>query len=131
MDFSTVNWLGIFLATIASFLLGFCWYHSRVFGSRWQREVGLSDEELNQGNIAGVFGGGFVLIFILMFVLDTYIIDGIFAAIKTGIYLGIGIGTTVLGINYVFARRSVVLWLIDAGYIIVVMAVGGLLLSVV
>ena len=129
MEFAAANWLGIIVATIASFVIGFLWYNPKLFGTRWQRELGLSTEELENVNMGKLFGLAFILTFVLMFVLDSFIINGIFEGIKMGLRLGIGIAAAAMGINYVFARHSLVLWLIDAGYIVLMMVVGGILIS--
>ncbi len=55
-----VNWLAVIAAALSSFPLGFLWY-GPLFGKAWQREVGLSDDQLKSGNMALIFGGAFVL----------------------------------------------------------------------
>ena len=51
-----VNWIAIVVAAVASFLLGGLWYSPVLFGKAWQRETGLTDEQLKKGNMAKIFG---------------------------------------------------------------------------
>ena len=59
-----INWLAVFVAALASFLLGGIWYSKALFGKAWQRETGLTDEALARGNMAKIFGLSFVLAFL-------------------------------------------------------------------
>ena len=61
MDFSSVNWIAVFVAAGAAFALGAVWYGPLLFGKRWQALVGLSDEDIQSGNMAATYGGAFVL----------------------------------------------------------------------
>ncbi len=134
MIFAEANWMGIVLATLASFVLGFLWYHPGLFGRKWQEETGLSDSDLKETNMALIFGAAFVLTFIVMFVMDSMIIDDLMAmadAVSVGLLIGFGIGAASLGINYAFARKSFVLWLIDAGYIVLMICIGSIILAVI
>ncbi len=45
-----MNFLAIALASLVTVLVGFIWYHPKVFGTIWKREAGLSEEQLNGGN---------------------------------------------------------------------------------
>ena len=49
---SAVNILAVLIAAVSSFLLGGLWYSPALFGKAWQREVGLTDEQLAKGNKA-------------------------------------------------------------------------------
>jgi hypothetical protein len=113
-----VNFLAIIAAAIAAFLLGGAWYSPLLFGKAWQREVGLSDEELKRGNMARIFGLSLLLSLIAAFVF------AMFLGPRPPMQLGIGAGfaaglcwvASSFGMNYLFARRSFKLFLIDGGY---------------
>lgn len=65
MDFSNVNFLAVLVATIAAFFLGFVWY-SFLFGKRWMKELGFSEEELKKGaNMGMIFGSTLALTFVM------------------------------------------------------------------
>ena len=113
-----VNFLAIIAAAIAAFVLGGLWYSPVLFGKAWQREVGLSDEELKRGNMARIFGLSLVLSLVAAFVF------AMFLGPRPPMQLGVGAGFSAglcwvassFGINYLFARRSLKLFLIDGGY---------------
>jgi Protein of unknown function (DUF1761) len=113
-----VNYLAIVAAGIAAFVLGGLWYSPVLFGKTWQREVGLSDEALKRGNMAQIFGTALILSLIAAFVF------ALFLGPRPSMPLGLGAGfaaglcwvASSFGINYLFARRSLKLFLIDGGY---------------
>ena len=113
-----VNYLAIVAAAIVSFVIGGLWYSPALFGKAWQREVGLSDEQLARGNMVRIFGIALVLSLIAAFVF------ALFLGPRPSMPLGLGAGFSAglcwvassFGINYLFARRSLKLFLIDGGY---------------
>ena len=115
----SVNYLAVVAAAIAAFLIGGLWYSPVLFAKVWQREVGLSDETLKNGNMAKIFGLGFVLTLLAAWVF------ALFLGPKPALSLGIGAGFAAglawvsagLGILYLFERRSLKLFLINAGYL--------------
>lgn len=112
-----INLWAVLAAAASAFVLGGLWY-GPLFGKAWQREVGLSEERLKQGNMALVFGGGFVLSLIAAAVFAVFLgaRPGLPFALGAGLAAGLGWVAASFGINYLFARRSLKLWLIDGGY---------------
>lgn len=45
-DLSDVVWLGVAVATLAAFIVGYLWYHPRGLGTLWSRLSGVSLEDL-------------------------------------------------------------------------------------
>ena len=126
-----INYWAVIAATVACFVLGGLWYSPMLFGKAWQREVGLSDEELARGNMARIFGGSFVLSLLAAWMF------AIFLGPRPPMNLGLGAGfsaglfwvATSFGTNYLFARRSLKLFLIDGGYHTLQFTVIGLILA--
>jgi hypothetical protein len=58
------NIIAMFVAAIATLLVGFIWYSDKVFGNVWMREAGLNKEDLQKGNMLKIFG--FTYFFSLM-----------------------------------------------------------------
>ncbi|HMS79171.1 MAG TPA: DUF1761 domain-containing protein, partial [Burkholderiaceae bacterium] len=53
------------MATLAGFFLGFIWY-SLLFGKRWMKELGRTEEELKKaGGMGRIFGTTLVLTFVM------------------------------------------------------------------
>ncbi|MWB95207.1 DUF1761 family protein [Flavobacterium sp. GA093] len=51
-----INFIALFVAAIATLVVGFVWYHPKVFGTIWMRENNLTQEELQKGNMLKIFG---------------------------------------------------------------------------
>jgi Protein of unknown function (DUF1761) len=113
-----INYIGVIVAAVSAFVLGGLWYSPLLFGKAWQREVGLSDEQLKRGNMAMIFGISLVLSLIASWVF------ALFLGPRPPMAFGLGAGFAAglcwvaasFGINYLFARRSFKLFAIDGGY---------------
>lgn len=51
-----MNWIAIFVSALATLVVGFIWYHPKVFGTVWMKETGFTQEELAKGNMLKIFG---------------------------------------------------------------------------
>ena len=118
MDFSNINWLAVVVSTVAYFALGAIWY-GPVFGKAWQKGVGLTDEEIKNGNMGKLFGTALIMSFIASFGMAMFFfgfgenpdmnpIMGATMGLMTGLFFIIP--TTAL--NYNFARKGAGLILI-------------------
>jgi hypothetical protein len=113
-----VNHLAVLIAAVASFALGGLWYSPALFGRVWQREAGVSDEQMKNANMLLIFGLALVLCWIASFVF------ALFLGPRPPLALGLGAGssaglcwvTASFGINYLFERKSLKLFLINGGY---------------
>lgn len=112
-----INWLAVIAAAASSFLLGGVWY-SALFAKPWQSAAGLSDEQIRSANMALVFGGSFVLALIASASFAVFLGGQVDAA--TGALYGFTAGlcwvSASFGINYLFERKSLKLFLINGGY---------------
>lgn len=135
MDLSTINFLAIIVVTIISFVLGSLWY-TVLFGKKWQKEVGLSDDDIKNDNMAKTFGTSFVLMFLMNFALafifsfvDRQDFDFAQGAMY-GAFIGLFFNGLSYGINMLYQKKSFSLWLIDSSYQILYLAVSGAILAV-
>ncbi len=123
-----INWLGVLLAAAASFLVGGLWY-SLLFAKRWQRETGVTDEQLKRGT-ARVFVGSFLLALVMATALAAFIGGG---GPGFGTLAGLAAGAAwvaaALGVNYLFERRSLTLFAINASYNIVAFTAMGAIIG--
>lgn len=116
-----VNYLAVLLAALSAFLIGGLWY-SVLFGKRWMVLTGQSEEKLRSGNPAIVFGGAFLLNLVAAFVLAMWLKEraaDVQDAASAGFAIGLCLVGTSVGVNYLFERRPLGLWLINAGYLTV------------
>jgi len=127
---SEMNYWAIVLAAVSAFVLGGLWY-SVLFRRSWQRAAGLSDEQVQGGNKALIFGGSFVLSLIAAFVF------ALFLGPNPSLALGLGAGFSAglcwvaasFGMNYLFERRSARLFLVNGSYHTLQFTLYGLILG--
>ena len=125
-----LNLLALLLCGISSMALGALWYSPLLFGKAWQRGVGLSDEALASVNMAMIYGAAFVLSLIAAALFAMLV--GHNHGLVPWIVAGAGAGAAVaaaFGINYLFERRSLRQWLINAGYHLLQFTLFGLILA--
>ena len=124
-----INWLAVGLGTLAFFAVGAIWY-SALFGKVWQRELGLSDEQLKSGaSMPLIFGLCLLLEFVVVLTLGhmfAFLQPENHAKMMLATGFGLAIMTPAVGINYLYQRKSLKLFLIDAGHFVVGMTVVGL-----
>jgi hypothetical protein len=65
------NIWAVLTAAVSGFVLGGLWYSPLLFAKAWQREAGISDEQLKSANMGLVFGLAFVLCLVASFVFAT------------------------------------------------------------
>ncbi len=129
--FADINWLAVIVAFVANFALGAAWYSKALFANAWMQDVGLTDEALKDVNMARTFGGAIVLELIAIIALAAFLgrdatwIEGL----HTGLWVGVLWISTAYGITYLFEQRPLRLWLINAGYNIVLYAIVGTILG--
>ena len=128
---STVNYLAVVVATLASMVLGMIWYAPFVFGKQWMRLVELTgkDTKDNRGAsmvlmLLGALVASYTMANFIGFVHAQTISDGI----RLGVWVGIGFVFTAAMGETIFSQRSPKLLAITAGYQIVnLMMIGAIL----
>ncbi len=132
MDLSTLNYFAVFVAALSTFLIGGLWYSPILFAKSWMVENGFSEEELKGANMGKIFGVSFVLQLIIAFNLAAFLggEQDLGWGITAGALAGIGWVATSFGVTYLFERKSMKLFLINAGYHIVSFIVMGAILGV-
>ena len=131
MDLSAINYLAVGAAALCTFLVGGVWYSPLLFGKTWAQENQLSDEVLKKGNPALIFGGSFVLALLMAFNLAAFIgpeADLAFAT-TAGFAAGFGWVAMAMGITYLFERKSLKLFAINAGYHVITFTLMGAILG--
>lgn len=111
----------------AFFVVGMIWYGA-LFGKAWQKAAGLSDEHLQSGNMALIFGLCFVCEILIAAVLwhllaRTNPAPHVVMMMAAGFAVGVMIPA--MAINYLFQRKPVSLLLIDGGHFLFGMAAMG------
>ena len=130
MEAGDINFLAVLVGAAGMFLIGGAWYSPMLFGTAWQRLVGLSDEQLSSA-LPRVFGGSFALALIIALNLAAFLGPEATAGFGTAAGLAAGLGWVAMGmgITYLFERRPFRLFLINAGYHVVTFTLMGALLG--
>ncbi len=131
MIFSKINYLAVILAGVINFGIGMIWYSPFLFGKMWQKGQGYSESELKKNNMYLAFGGSFVLMTIMALGVALFLahclepgIDWKVGAMH-GFFLGILFVGPSIGINNLYGKQSLMLWIIDAGYQITYLTLSG------
>lgn len=128
---ANANLLAILIAAASGFMVGGLWY-GPLFGKAWQRAIGLSDEDVQSGNMLKIYGLTFAFS-----VLGAVFLGHLLAFFDTDfqhtmmISVGVALGFIVpaIGTNYLFGRKSGALFAIDAGYWLAFYAAMGLVFA--
>ena len=124
-----MNWLAVVAAAVSAFVLGGLWY-GPLFKHAWCREAGVNPDQPN-GHPGIVFGLGFVLSLIAATVFAMFLgpNPGLHFALGAGFGAGLCWVATSFGINYLFEKKSLPLFLINGGYHAVQFPLIGLILG--
>lgn len=133
-NFADLNWTGVIISAVTTFILGFTWYHWKVFGKAWATALGMSKEEAD--NLEGM-GGAFI------FSIVSGIVKAIFLALLieglgihepiNGLFIGLVIGAAFVSSSIIyqdsFARRSPTVSYINSLHVIVELSLIGAIYS--
>jgi len=134
-----INWLALIVASLSTLVVGFIWYHPRVFGTIWMKEVGMTEEKAKNSNMALVFGLSVVLAFFVSFFLLALVMTGghpdyphgaeEFMTFKHGVahgtMLGLFVALPIIITNGLFEQRSFKYMMVITGYWVVSFAIMG------
>ncbi|MGG1631729.1 DUF1761 domain-containing protein [Rossellomorea sp. NRS-1567] len=127
----SINYLAVIVAALSSFVIGGLWY-SLLFGKAWMVENNIDEEDLKNGHMGKIFGGAFTLSLIISIVLVLFLgpdRNGMIGA-SAGFTAGLFWVATAMGITYLFERKSIKLFFINAGYNVVTFTLMGFILGV-
>jgi len=132
MENVSINFFAVFAAAISMFMIGGMWYSPLLFGKQWLQALGKDESFLKSGNMGKIFGGSFLLALIMAFNLAGFVsgYESWTWGLIGGVLAGLGWVAMSLGIIYLFERRSMKLFLINAGYIVVSFTLMGIILGV-
>lgn len=79
-----INFLVLLLAAVSTLLVGFVWYHPKVFGTIWMKEADMTEEKMKGSNMAFIFGMAVFYAFLIAMVLQFLVIHQWGAVSMTG-----------------------------------------------
>jgi hypothetical protein len=132
MDMSTINWMAVFVAAIANFVIGGLWYSPALPGKVWMRANGFTEESLKGGNMGLIFGVSFICCLVMSVNLATFLNDAatdMAWGATAGFLAGFGWVAMAIIVISLFERRSGAYMFVNAGYMIVAFVVMGLIIG--
>ena len=121
--------LGIVLAAVAGFILGGAWYSPPLFGHVWARESGTPETHNPDPKAQIRF---FVILLVLLALAALVLSQALRWHGEAGALSGLGTGAVgsllavaVVGMDPLFERKRLTLFLINAGYYVVSFCVMG------
>lgn len=125
--------LAVWIAAIVFFVLGAIWYS--VLSVQWLAAIGKTADQMSreQGGSPLPFVVGFVAILVMCYTL-AWLIERTQATtfaggMAIGATIGVGFLSANLALNYGFESRSAMLWVINAIYVVVGLAVSGAIIG--
>jgi hypothetical protein len=123
--FDYINWIAVGVATLAYFALGALWYSKILFAPRWiaYLKIDVNDPNAKKG-MGAMFGGSFVLMFIQSLAIAIlaerlHVVGGWMSGIKIGAFTGCCFCAATVGVNYLYEKKPIGLFLINGGYAVV------------
>ncbi|MEZ5008719.1 MAG: DUF1761 domain-containing protein [Chitinophagales bacterium] len=125
-----MNFVSIIAAAVATLIIGFIWYHPKVFGKAWKLQLGDVNKKSKPTKMPLIIGVTFVLAILAAFFLYTIVNYGggpnmphgtpEFQTFKHGAFhgafLGSLIGIPMIVTNGLYEQRSFKYLAINAGY---------------
>lgn len=126
-----LNWIAVIAAGVSSLVLGAIWYAPPLFGNKWMKLAGLTQEELQSGSMAVIMGGALVLSILAAATFSMFLgtEPELKFAVGAGACAGLFWVAGGLGINYLFERKPLALWFINGGYFVLQFTLIGAILS--
>ncbi len=131
MDPSQLNYLAVVAAALSTFAIGGLWYSPILFGKTWMAESAITEEMVKSANMLKIFGGAFILSFIMAFNLAMFLGDStdVVWGMTAGFLAGFGWVALGMGVICLFEQKSLKYWLINGGYWSVSFVVMGAILA--
>ena len=133
--FDYLNWGAIAVGALAYFALGALWYSPVLFVKKWigYLKIDVNDPGAKKG-MGAMFGGSFVMMFIqclaIAILAERLGIRGAgwMSGLKLGAFAGCCFCATTIGVNYLYEKKQLGLFMINAGYAVVGNIIAGIII---
>ena len=137
--FEELNWIGILIAILFSFLSGALWFSPKTFYPVWMRARGVASGELKtqQNKPVVLFGGTFIAILVQTLTLGLVIANfqrsqsdfGLLDGALVGLALGVGIAAFASLSHRLFGGESIKVWIIETSNDAINLTVAGIIIT--
>jgi len=131
MNPALINWPAVFVAALSAFMVGGLWYSPKVFGTAWMTDNNLTQEEVQKGSKAEIFGMTAVFSLVMSANLACFLAEpatttswGATAGLLAGIWTFCAIA-----IHSLFEQKGWRLIFINGGYSVVSLVIMGAILG--
>ncbi len=128
-----LNWIAVFVAALLAFISGAIWYSKPLFGKKWQKTVGLSDKQINSGNMFEIMGMSAIGVLVSAVAVGLLVQVLVLTSLVQGALLGTMLAIGILGANKLmqvkFERRPMTYWYITLGADIIALSIMGAVLA--
>ena len=130
----------VVVAAVIGFAIGWAWYSDMLFGKSWRREMGVTDQQMQEAKAKGFKGMqkqmalGFVSALVMSYVLANFIQTAsattVMSAMILAVWAWVGFIATVMLGQVLWEEKSWKLYSINAGYYLVsILVMAGILVS--
>jgi hypothetical protein len=122
-----INYWAVLVAGLSQMIVGFVWYLPSVAGNSWSRLVGISGEDMKKGPNPMVWVWTIVASIVTAYILAHFLFvagsETIMEGLTTVVWLWVGIVVALNLSQYLFEKRPMKLFWINAIYHLIVLAV--------
>jgi ABC-type nitrate/sulfonate/bicarbonate transport system permease component len=131
INFSAINLLVVFAATVVANLLGGLWYSPIMFGKPWRKANNMTHTDGEIGGSSGTFVASFILHLVSASLLAALLgpSAGGMVGLQLGALIGFSFVMTAMGVTNLFEHRRSILILINSGYHIVSLSLVGYIIG--
>ena len=130
IDQVEVNYWAVLASGVGAMVLGAIWYN--VFSKPWLKGVGLTEAKVSKGsNLTYLwsFLAMLVIAYVLAHAVSVFEADSVTEGLMAGGWAWLGFSATTVAINYLYQQKSLKLFAIDAGYLLLVFMLSGAILA--
>jgi len=116
--FQPLNYLAVIAAALAQFALGFLWYSPMMFAESWLKDTGFREAKKKSMDMKLSVPISIVLYFFLSLALAMLLASysEISSAVNMAVIIGVFFVGALMAIHHLYERRSLRLFIINAGY---------------
>jgi hypothetical protein len=130
-DIGTTQIWHVLVTALAGFVIGSLWY-GPLFNKPWMKASGVTPGGMSTAQSVRLFASAYLVNVVIAFGL-AFLIGHQHSALygaHTGFFVSLMFMATAIGITYLFEKRPLQLFLINAGYQVVITTVMGAILGV-
>lgn len=134
IELGDINYLAVAVGVLVSMAGGALWYSPLLFANVWMELNGFTKEQLQeagqawQGYVVSIVGS-IISVLVLALLIDLTGADDLGEGLLIGLFAGVAFVATSMAANYMFESRPLKLYLINAGYPVLILAINGVILA--